>query len=522
MNSKRIAVACFGATLVLAVAAGAVGSHATYGTAGLFRTWSADTLKVPSLDVTMFAAQYWSWDTPEGGDNYLLPSFGMSLCPIKWFEVGGHVRGAFHYREPVVETNTYQFGMADAGLSGKFHGVGQEDFWMSMGGLVYIDVPTGESEDYTTIKEEATDWITDSQNNVGIIALMSKDFLGKMIGINANVGYEVRSGRANYEISKGLYTKLDRPNRIVYGVGFDVRPISVLSIINEYTGFVSESYELVAGYPVKDKNFEITLGARTNGYDFYHFGFGGAYRVSAGAAPDFRGYVQSSMDIPLTPSDRDKDGIRDSKDKCPDDPEDYDGYMDTDGCPDTDNDNDGIPDAVDQCPNEPEDKDGFKDDDGCPDPDNDGDGIPDALDQCPNDPEDFNGYEDEDGCPEGGKPVEKPEETSFILEGLKFEPNSPVMVPGAYTSLEKAGKILKDYPDVNVVIEGHAASTGRPDFEQSLSRERADTVMNYLVQTYGVAPSRIRAVGYGSTKPIADNATRDGRARNRRIEFKVE
>jgi OOP family OmpA-OmpF porin len=56
----------------------------------------------------------------------------------------------------------------------------------------------------------------------------------------------------------------------------------------------------------------------------------------------------------------------------------------------------------------------------------------------------------------------------------------------------------------------------------SLSRERAETVRNYLVQTYGIEASRIRAVGYGSTKPIADNATADGRARNRRIEFKVE
>jgi len=96
------------------------------------------------------------------------------------------------------------------------------------------------------------------------------------------------------------------------------------------------------------------------------------------------------------------------------------------------------------------------------------------------------------------------------------------MVPGAYTSLEKAGRIIKDYPDVNVIIEGHAASTGRPDFEMSLSRDRANTVSDYLVQTYGIEASRIRAVGYGRTKPIADNATRDGRARNRRIEFKVE
>lgn len=518
MNIKRILLVSFGATLAAAVAAYGVGTHATYGTAGLFRTWSADTIKVPSLDVTMLAAQYWSYDTPEGGDNYLLPSMGLTLCPIKWFEVGGHYRAALHYREPVVETNTYVMGASDAALTGKFHGVGQDMFWMSLGGLVYVDLPTGNTEDLTTAKEEGTDFIADSQNNVGIMALASKDFLGKIIGINANVGYVVRSGNTNYETTKGMYRKMERPNWVAYGIGFDIRPIPILSFINEYSGFVSQTYETGA----KDKNFEITLGARTNGYDMFHFGLGGAYRISSAGGPDFRGYLQSSMDIPLTPSDRDKDGIPDHKDKCPDDPEDYDGYMDTDGCPDTDNDNDGIPDAVDQCPNEPEDKDGFQDEDGCPDLDNDKDGIPDVSDQCPNEAEDFNGYQDEDGCPEGGKPVEKPKETSFILEGLKFEPNSAAMVPGAYTSLEKAGRIIKDYPDVNVIIEGHAASTGRPDFEMSLSRDRANTVSDYLVQTYGIEASRIRAVGYGSTKPIADNATRDGRARNRRIEFKVE
>ena len=68
-----------------------------------------------------------------------------------------------------------------------------------------------------------------------------------------------------------------------------------------------------------------------------------------------------------------------------------------------DSDNDGIPDAYDQCPNEPEDYDGFQDEDGCPDPDNDKDGIPDIQDKCPNTPEDIDGVLDEDGCPDGGK-----------------------------------------------------------------------------------------------------------------------
>ena len=89
---------------------------------------------------------------------------------------------------------------------------------------------------------------------------------------------------------------------------------------------------------------------------------------------------------PPGPGDKDGDGIPDNVDKCPNDPEDKDGFEDADGCPDLDNDKDGIPDAADKCPNDPEDKDGFEDADGCPDPDNDKDGIPDAADKCPNVP----------------------------------------------------------------------------------------------------------------------------------------
>ena len=80
-----------------------------------------------------------------------------------------------------------------------------------------------------------------------------------------------------------------------------------------------------------------------------------------------------------------------------------------------DGDGDGIPDMYDKCPQAPEDFDGFQDQDGCPDLDNDADGIPDALDKCPNTPEDFDGYLDDDGCPDGGGPaknqasVKKPE-----------------------------------------------------------------------------------------------------------------
>jgi len=99
-------------------------------------------------------------------------------------------------------------------------------------------------------------------------------------------------------------------------------------------------------------------------------------------------------------SDDDHDGIENRADQCPTEPEDLDGYEDTDGCPDRDNDLDSILDAVDKCPNQAEDADGFEDTDGCPDLDNDKDGLVDTADQCPAEPETKNGYKDEDGCPD--------------------------------------------------------------------------------------------------------------------------
>ena len=103
-----------------------------------------------------------------------------------------------------------------------------------------------------------------------------------------------------------------------------------------------------------------------------------------------------------TDPDQDGDGIPNSKDQCPREAEDQDGYEDLDGCPDTDNDYDGLPDLYDQCPLKPEDINQFEDEDGCPDNDRDldKDGVPDRIDDCDLLPEDHDGFADEDGCPE--------------------------------------------------------------------------------------------------------------------------
>jgi len=134
---------------------------------------------------------------------------------------------------------------------------------------------------------------------------------------------------------------------------------------------------------------------------FLSLGGGVGFFPDEGGNPDVRAFLGIVFEPNI--GDRDGDGLKDDVDQCPDDPEDFDGFEDEDGCPEPDNDHDGILDVDDQCPNDPEDKDGFEDEDGCPEGnefDRDGDGILDDEDQCPDDPEDKDDFEDEDGCPD--------------------------------------------------------------------------------------------------------------------------
>ena len=298
--------------------------------------------------------------------------------------------------------------------------------------------------------------------------------------------------------------------------------------------------------------------------------------------PDWAVYFILSMGGNVLPQDKDEDGIEDKLDACPNDPEDFDGVEDTDGCPDLDNDKDGIADKVDKCPDLAEDFDGFQDEDGCPDLDNDGDGVPDLKDKCPNEPEDFDGIKDDDGCPdivqdsdndgiaddkdkcplkaedfdgfqdedgcpdldndldgiqddadkcpnesetyngyldEDGCPDERPIEEKFILQGCNFETGSAAITPDSYGLLDKVVKSLKAYPEVRVEIAGHTDDVGKDDFNLGLSQRRAESVKQYLVNA-GVSADRVVARGYGETSPISTNGTPAGRAENRRIEFR--
>ncbi|MBD3241739.1 MAG: OmpA family protein [Chitinivibrionales bacterium] len=208
--------------------------------------------------------------------------------------------------------------------------------------------------------------------------------------------------------------------------------------------------------------------------------------------------------------DKDGDGLTDDEDKCPEQPEDMDGHEDQDGCPDPDNDGDGVEDKADKCVDTPEDVDGHEDDDGCPDVDNDGDGVADEWDKCPN----VRGAADNDGCPK----TKEIQRGALILRGVNFETGKAVLTPNSYRLLDDVYASLAEWTEVKLEIQGHTDSQGSNEVNQRLSQRRAEAVRDYLIGK-GIDPSRLRAVGYGEVRPIADNTTAAGRAKNRRVEL---
>lgn len=248
--------------------------------------------------------------------------------------------------------------------------------------------------------------------------------------------------------------------------------------------------------------------------------------------------------------DYDGDGFVGDDDRCPREPEDRDGYRDEDGCPDPDNDGDGVPDKrdkcadaggefvtadgcpdndidgdnipddQDKCPEDPEDYDSFQDSDGCPDLDNDDDGIIDSKDSCPDSPETFNGIVDDDGCPEReGQKVIVTKNRIEILEKVYFNTGKDSIRKESFDVLDAVAEALNANLDINLVrIEGHTDSVGSSGYNLKLSQRRAESVRKYLTDR-DVGEGRLKAVGYGEDKPIDDNNTREGRSRNRRVEF---
>jgi outer membrane protein OmpA-like peptidoglycan-associated protein/tetratricopeptide (TPR) repeat protein len=110
--------------------------------------------------------------------------------------------------------------------------------------------------------------------------------------------------------------------------------------------------------------------------------------------------------------------------------------------------------------------------------------------------------------------------TKVILENIFFETNKATLKPESYPQLEQVLKFLDSNPSVRMEISGHTDNTGSLKLNTNLSQARAESVVRYLVER-GVAPSRLDAKGYAYSQPVAPNDTAEGRAKNRRVEFKI-
>lgn len=260
----------------------------------------------------------------------------------------------------------------------------------------------------------------------------------------------------------------------------------------------------------------------------------------------------------VLPKDTDGDGIKDSKDACPN----VWGLKKFKGCPDSDN--DGIEDSKDYCPNisgleslkgcPDSDGDGFSDyEDLCPNlfglevyngcPDTDRDGVMDSKDDCPT----IAGPIENRGCPGKNKnigtidfkeeletddsnnmdkqPVLKINQMDLdiindIVKGIEFKSASTIYNKTTSDQLDAIVLILKNFPNAKWYIEGYTDSIGRADNNLTLSQKRANSVRDYLV-SHGLNPENFTAIGYGEKKPIDTNMYEKGRANNRRVEFKL-
>ena len=204
--------------------------------------------------------------------------------------------------------------------------------------------------------------------------------------------------------------------------------------------------------------------------------------------------------------DSDGDGLLDKDDSCPQEA----GPTENSGCPWPDSDGDGLLDKDDRCPQVA----GPLENSGCPWPDGDGDGVLDKDDNCP----DIIGTVANNGCPEVTEEVQKV--LNEYAKTILFNSGKATIKDESFTTLNEIIKILKEYPSAKFSIEGHTDSAGSNVMNQNLSDSRANAVKVFLVEK-GVDQFRLSAKGFGEDRPIAPNDTREGRARNRRVEINL-
>ena len=285
------------------------------------------------------------------------------------------------------------------------------------------------------------------------------------------------------------------------------------------------------GDAVGANHFTAAFGAGLNLWLTKNFGLGlqGDLVNTPGDKSTVPNFVQASASINFRfgNNDRDKDGIKDKDDACPDvfGLAQFQGCPDTDGdgiavkddncpevagpvenngCPWPDTDNDGVLDKDDACPNVA----GPAENKGCPWPDTDGDGVLDKDDACPTVP----GLPEYNGCP---KPTAVAVTEEF--KDLLFDFNKATIQPGSTHKLDKAAEIIKSAPAENFVVVGTTDAKGSAAYNLNLSRQRAAAVVKAL-EARGVNPAQLKSIGIGSQEATVPATASDA---ERQVDRKV-
>jgi OmpA-OmpF porin, OOP family len=203
--------------------------------------------------------------------------------------------------------------------------------------------------------------------------------------------------------------------------------------------------------------------------------------------------------------DTDGDGVNNDEDKCPE----VAGLRKYDGCPIPDSDKDGLNDEDDKCPQQA----GVARYLGCPVPDGDSDGVNDEDDKCPTEA----GPAANNGCPEIKK--EEIEKITYAAKNVFFATGSAKLLKKSFAPLNEVVTIMNANPKIALDIEGHTDASGSEPKNVKLSDARAKAVMAYLKKKK-IDAARMSAKGFGSSVPVGDNKTKEGKQQNRRVELK--
>nr|AAT70754.1 OmpA [Riemerella anatipestifer]AAT70755.1 OmpA [Riemerella anatipestifer] len=315
---------------------------------------------------------------------------------------------------------------------------------------------------------------------------------------------------------------------------------------HDYTGLtfpVTDSYNDVtyAGYSEnkpytqgRADHFALSTGLGTNIWLTKNFGLGiqGDYVSTPVDKSRLANFWQASasLNFRFGNRDKDKDGVLDKDDACPETP----GLPEFQGCPDTDG--DGVPDKDDNClkvagpvenngcPWPDTDNDGVLDKDdacpevagpvennGCPWPDTDNDGVLDKDDKCPSVP----GLPEYNGCPKPQSEYAK--DATGALQGIFFHFNKSSIRPESNTKLDQAAEVIKSSNGGTFLVVGHTDVKGNANYNLKLSRERAASVVAAL-EARGVSPSQLKSKGVGSAEAtVPASASNEERMKDRKV-----